>query len=82
MKKKQVLIVIALLSLISIAVYAHVLESTTYETEKQCPICGAYFFPPEYRGGVWVYTCTVCGHRHEVSIEEPQDTTVQVIQDR
>ena len=82
MKKIKALIVIALLSLISITVYAFVLESDTYETEKQCPVCGAYFSPPVYQNGVWVYTCTVCGHLHEVYIEEPKDTTVLSIQDR
>lgn len=43
MKREKALFVIALLSLISIAAYAFVLESDTYETEKTMPYMRVLF---------------------------------------
>ena len=83
MKKRNALIVIALLCFVSIVVYAHVEESNRPDLER-CPECLFYYVSqPVYKpNGVWVYTCTVCGSSHVVYVDEPQDTTTVLIQKR
>ena len=76
MKKILTLALIAILSLISIAIYATILECNTPYVE-QCPNCLKFYnFPPEYVGGnTWRYTCAYCGSHHDIKAEEPRDTT-------
>jgi hypothetical protein len=84
MKKRRAFVVIAFLFLISLVAFAYVHESTDSQIEH-CPRCWMlYLYPPEavVGTGKWRYQCTYCGACHEVSIEEPQDTTAIVVPER
>ena len=80
MKKIIIPALIAILSLISLAVYATIKEYNSPYVE-QCPTCKRYYlYPPEWvASNTWRYTCAYCGCSHNIQIEEPLDTTASFV---